>query len=531
MRLLLPDFAETPRTLRSPGGMKCDRRPAGAKCDSPAQRAGYWARKMMSPEGAKLHRRFALSGLVKYHAGFPGRVPWAIIFRPFGASVNRRAFAGIRSSPFFVSFVYFVVPFSLSGAEPTPKLHHGPVDPHWIGNASRFWYRVDVPGGGEEFFVVDGDKATRTPAFDPARAAAAKYPALGALLFHGDFYHAAASDCGCHDNRMDKIWWSEQWFGWPVGPEYAANSNVTHAAKLQGKLFLVVGELDKNVDPASTYQVANALAKAGRNFRLPRHARRRPRRLPRALRPKAHGGIFCARASARDPMTRILPGTGRFAQSPRQVTMTVHRAPENRPAVGRFVEHDVPVKRAHHHQKPPARQPRMQEFNRRADSRMGRDQRARRLDCAEIPLRHFPAGAERIPLVGQLDVGKKMRGLRRAHKPRPASRPRTRSRITAKSLGVSGVVAPSAASSNHASISASCPNGRSLCTLKARIASFTRSAALDDTPAFTCACTNVSTSFASVICMARKCVALRGESIPAVATHPRWQESRRSDQS
>ncbi len=116
------------------------------------------------------------------------------------------------------------------------------------------------------------------------KAAAAKYPeldltrvgiygtsaggqtALGALLFHGDFYSAAASDCGCHDNRMDKIWWNEQWFGWPVGPAYAANSNVTHAAKLQGKLFLVVGELDKNVDPASTYQVANALAKAGREF-------------------------------------------------------------------------------------------------------------------------------------------------------------------------------------------------------------------------------------------------------------------------
>ena len=116
------------------------------------------------------------------------------------------------------------------------------------------------------------------------KAAAAKYPeldltrvgvygtsaggqsALGALLFHGDFYHAAAADCGCHDNRMDKIWWNEQWFGWPVGPEYAANSNVTHAHRLAGKLFLAVGEVDRNVDPASTYQVANALAKAGKDF-------------------------------------------------------------------------------------------------------------------------------------------------------------------------------------------------------------------------------------------------------------------------
>ncbi len=40
---------------------------------------------------------------------------------------------------------------------------------------------------------------------------------------------------GCHDNRMDKIWWNEQWMGWPIGPEYAASSNVDNAHKLQGK--------------------------------------------------------------------------------------------------------------------------------------------------------------------------------------------------------------------------------------------------------------------------------------------------------
>ena len=92
--------------------------------------------------------------------------------------------------------------------------------------------------------------------------------ALGALLHHGDVYHAAAADCGCHDNRMDKIWWNEAWMGWPVGPHYAANSNVTHAAKLTGKLLLTVGELDRNVDPASTMQVANALLAAGKDFEL-----------------------------------------------------------------------------------------------------------------------------------------------------------------------------------------------------------------------------------------------------------------------
>lgn len=92
--------------------------------------------------------------------------------------------------------------------------------------------------------------------------------AMGALLFHPEFYRAAVSNSGCHDNRMDKIWWNEQWMGWPVAPQYAATSNVENATKLQGKLPLIVGELDTNVDPSSTLQVANALIKANKNFDL-----------------------------------------------------------------------------------------------------------------------------------------------------------------------------------------------------------------------------------------------------------------------
>jgi dipeptidyl aminopeptidase/acylaminoacyl peptidase len=89
---------------------------------------------------------------------------------------------------------------------------------------------------------------------------------LSGMLHHGDFYKVGVADCGCHDNRMDKIWWNEAWMGWPVDESYARNSNVTHAAKLTGKLMLVVGELDDNVDPASTAQVVAALQKAGKHF-------------------------------------------------------------------------------------------------------------------------------------------------------------------------------------------------------------------------------------------------------------------------
>ncbi len=90
--------------------------------------------------------------------------------------------------------------------------------------------------------------------------------AMRALLDHHDFYSVAIADCGCHDNRMDKIWWNEQWMGWPVDESYKLSSNVEDAARLQGHLLLTVGELDDNVDPSTTYQVINALQKAGKPF-------------------------------------------------------------------------------------------------------------------------------------------------------------------------------------------------------------------------------------------------------------------------
>jgi len=113
--------------------------------------------------------------------------------------------------------------------------------------------------------------AAKNPWYDITRVgiyggSAGGQNSMGALLFHPDFYKVAVSYAGCHDNRMDKIWWNEQWMGWPIGPQYAASSNVDHAAKLQGKILLIVGELDTNVDPSSTLQVVSALLKANKNF-------------------------------------------------------------------------------------------------------------------------------------------------------------------------------------------------------------------------------------------------------------------------
>lgn len=118
------------------------------------------------------------------------------------------------------------------------------------------------------------------------KAAAAKYPQLdlnrvgiygtsaggqsaaGAVLFHPEFYKVAVANSACHDNRMDKASWNEQWMGYPVGPQYSACSNIDNAHRLRGKLFLIVGELDNNVPPESTMRLADALIKAGKDFDL-----------------------------------------------------------------------------------------------------------------------------------------------------------------------------------------------------------------------------------------------------------------------
>ena len=92
--------------------------------------------------------------------------------------------------------------------------------------------------------------------------------AASAVMRFADFYRAAVADCGCHDNRLDKIWWNEQWMGWPVDASYAANSNIDAAEDLRGALLLMVGDSDTNVDPISTTRVADALKAAGKPYGL-----------------------------------------------------------------------------------------------------------------------------------------------------------------------------------------------------------------------------------------------------------------------
>ena len=151
------------------------------------------------------------------------------------------------------------------------------IDGMGTGNRSKAFHDVAWKNLGDAGFpdriLWHRAVARKYPAYDTTRVgiyggSAGGQNSLGALLFHPEFYDAAVSFAGCHDNRMDKIWWNEQWMGWPIGPQYEASSNVVHAAKLQGRLLLVVPELDTNVDPSSTMQVVNALINANKTFDL-----------------------------------------------------------------------------------------------------------------------------------------------------------------------------------------------------------------------------------------------------------------------
>ncbi|MCC6428226.1 MAG: DPP IV N-terminal domain-containing protein [Phycisphaerales bacterium] len=122
----------------------------------------------------------------------------------------------------------------------------------WIKAAAEEFPQMDLDNGGRGVGIYGGSAGGQN--------------AMRALIAHHDFYKVAVADCGCHDNRMDKIWWNEAWMGWPVGPEYEASSNVAQAHKLEGHLLLMVGEMDENVDPASTMQVVDALVRADKDF-------------------------------------------------------------------------------------------------------------------------------------------------------------------------------------------------------------------------------------------------------------------------
>ncbi len=199
---------------------------------------------------------------------------WGIIARPSNFDPNKKypvieyIYAGPQSS--FVPKSFSTNP---SGLNTVAELGFIVVQIDGMGTSNRSkafhdvaWKNLKDAGFPDRILWMK-EAAKKYPYMDISRVgifgtSAGGQNAAGAVLFHPEFYKVAVAACGCHDNRMDKMWWNEQWMGYPIGEHYAECSNIVNAHKLEGKLMLIVGEMDDNVDPSSTYQFVNALIKA-----------------------------------------------------------------------------------------------------------------------------------------------------------------------------------------------------------------------------------------------------------------------------
>ncbi|MCB6974573.1 MULTISPECIES: S9 family peptidase [Butyricimonas] len=168
------------------------------------------------------------------------------------------------------------------------------------------WYHTYGYGNLRDYPLAD-DKygieqlADRYPFIDKSRVgifghSGGGFMSTAAICTYPDFYTAAVSSAGNHDNNIYNIWWGETHHGIkearatkPVtkkkakAPEDVKDStkstienvkfekpniptNIELAKNLKGHLLLVAGDADNNVHPANTFRMADALIKAGKNF-------------------------------------------------------------------------------------------------------------------------------------------------------------------------------------------------------------------------------------------------------------------------
>lgn len=119
------------------------------------------------------------------------------------------------------------------------------------------------------------------------------FMSTAAICTYPDFYTAAVSSAGNHDNNIYNQWWGETHHGvkevkkdvkktekdsitgrdttYTVKEskfESKIPTNIQLAGRLKGHLMLVTGDADNNVHPGNTFRMADALIKAGKNFDL-----------------------------------------------------------------------------------------------------------------------------------------------------------------------------------------------------------------------------------------------------------------------
>ncbi|MBU3010457.1 prolyl oligopeptidase family serine peptidase [Polaribacter vadi] len=101
------------------------------------------------------------------------------------------------------------------------------------------------------------------------------FMSTAAMLVYPDFFKAAVSSAGNHDNNVYNSWWSETHHGvkeeidekGKSSYKYKIDVNQSLAKNLKGHLMLIHGDMDNNVNPAGTIRMANELIKANKRFK------------------------------------------------------------------------------------------------------------------------------------------------------------------------------------------------------------------------------------------------------------------------
>jgi dipeptidyl-peptidase-4 len=155
------------------------------------------------------------------------------------------------------------------------------------GNPARSkWYHTFGYGNLRDYGLADKKAAVeqladRYPFIDASRVGITGHSGGGfmstaAMLVYPDFFKAAVSNAGNHDNSIYNRWWSEKHHGvketvsakGDTTFKYSIDKNPDLAKNLKGHLLLMTGDVDNNVHPANTIRVANALMRAGKRFEL-----------------------------------------------------------------------------------------------------------------------------------------------------------------------------------------------------------------------------------------------------------------------
>jgi len=153
------------------------------------------------------------------------------------------------------------------------------------GNPARSkWYHTYGYGNLRDYGLADKKAAVEQLAdrhsfIDAGRVGITGHSGGGfmstaAMLVYPDFFKAAVSNAGNHDNSIYNRWWSEKHHGvkeivsakGDTTFKYSIDKNPDLAKNLKGHLLLMTGDVDNNVHPANTIRVANALMRAGKRF-------------------------------------------------------------------------------------------------------------------------------------------------------------------------------------------------------------------------------------------------------------------------